>query len=327
MKGMSGETCVSSGTPEEQLLTKLTKNPKPNKNKDHERVRRDPCHSDIPEWLQECRENLVDDRVPEHRDSLASSSHVPSLERTPARSADLGKQSVYTHFPKDRNCEICHKSSQWRLWISKQSSICNRGAGLKGSSRIRAKQKLLRKQKRACKSSWSQIGNLKSFTLTIPLNLAKHVKIFPGIIVRQHHTDREQMGLLREQYAEWKKVRLQYCCNQVWMKNGGQIPRGAILVCETSQIFYLMWRLHTKDVLEKLLKDQSCRLIHWLSITLFLRKTSQESIKLERKSYLDCSLDTTRWEIGRVTQWLQTLRSWKRWTHQKSTLRDSMQRK
>ena len=33
-----------------------------------------------------------------------------------------------------------------------------------GSSRIRAKQKLHRKRKGACKSSWSQIGNLKSFT-------------------------------------------------------------------------------------------------------------------------------------------------------------------
>ena len=46
----------------------------------------------------------MDDRIPEHRDSHASSSHEPSLESTPARSADLGKQSVYTHFPKDRNC-------------------------------------------------------------------------------------------------------------------------------------------------------------------------------------------------------------------------------
>ena len=33
-------------------------------------------------------------------------------------------------------------------------------------------------------------------------------------------------------------------------------------------------------------------LVEWLSITLSLRKTSQESINLERKSYLDCSLDT-----------------------------------
>ena len=32
------------------------------------------------------------------------------LEPTPARSADLGKHSVYTHFPKDRNCEICRRT-------------------------------------------------------------------------------------------------------------------------------------------------------------------------------------------------------------------------
>ena len=37
------------------------------------------------------------------------------------------------------------------------------------------------------------------------------------------------------------------------------------------------------------LMDQSSRIIHWLNITLFLRKTSQESINLERKSYLDAS--------------------------------------
>ena len=75
--------------------------------------------------------------------------------------------------------------------------------------------------------------------------------------------------------------------------------------------------------------DQSFRLVHWLSITLFLRKTSQESINLERKSYLDCSLDTlcTRGEIGRVTFWLQTLRSRKRWTHRKSTQKDSMRKR
>ena len=35
----------------------------------------------------------------------------------------------------------------------------------------------------------------------------------------------------------------------------------------------------------------------------------------------------TRGEFGTVTQWLETLRSWKRWTHRKSTQKDSMQRK
>ena len=78
------------------------------KNEDHDQERGDLCHSDIPEWLQEFRENLVDDRVPEHRDSNASSSHEPSLE--PMSSVDWGKHSVYTHFPKDRNCEICQRT-------------------------------------------------------------------------------------------------------------------------------------------------------------------------------------------------------------------------
>ena len=87
-------------------MTKPTKNPKPNKNEDHELERRDPFCSEIPEWLQEFRENPVDDRVPERRDSHASSSHEPSLESTPTRSVDLGKHSVYTHFPRDRRTKI-----------------------------------------------------------------------------------------------------------------------------------------------------------------------------------------------------------------------------
>ena len=48
--------------------------------------------------------------VPEHRDFHASSFRGSSLEPTPARSADLGKHSVHTHFPKDRNCEICKRT-------------------------------------------------------------------------------------------------------------------------------------------------------------------------------------------------------------------------
>ena len=46
--------------------------------------------SEILEWLQEITENLVDDSVPEHRDSHASSSHEPSLEPTPARKCGFG---------------------------------------------------------------------------------------------------------------------------------------------------------------------------------------------------------------------------------------------
>ena len=75
------------------------------------------------------------------------------------------------------------------------------------------------------------------------------------------------------------------------MKNGGQIPWNAIPICETFKIPCLMGKLHSKGVLENLSMVQSFRLVHLLSIALFLRKTSQESINLERKSYLDCSSD------------------------------------
>ena len=172
----------------------------------------------------------MDDEIPFQGGSHASSSHEPSLEPTPMRSVDLGKHSVKTHFPKDRNCEICQ-------WIKITRAPCRRRIGgtvpraenfgdlitgdhkvlsegcesrnnhryavvvhdlaTNGFSRIRAKQQLLRKHKGACKSSWSRIGSLKSFTLTIPWNLTKPLKIFPGIIARLHHTDQKQMGLLR----------------------------------------------------------------------------------------------------------------------------------
>ena len=113
------------------------------------------------------------------------------------------------------------------------------------------------------------------------------------------------------------------------MKVGGQILWNVTPICETSQIYYLMGRRPMKDVLGNNLKDRLFLLVQWLSITLKLRRTSQESINLERKSYLDCSSDThcTRGEFGKVTYWLQTSRSWRRWTHRNSTQNDSMRKR
>ena len=76
------------------------------------------------------------------------------------------------------------------------------------------------------------------------------------------------------------------------MKVGGHIPWNVTPVCETSQICYLMGRRPVEDVLGNHLKDRLFHLVHWLSMTPKLRRTSQESINLERKSYLDCSSDT-----------------------------------
>ena len=65
--------------------------------------RRNPSDSEIPEWLQEFRENLVDAEIPLQGSSRAGSFREVSLEPTTKRREDLGKHSVYTHFPKRPN--------------------------------------------------------------------------------------------------------------------------------------------------------------------------------------------------------------------------------
>ena len=95
-----------SGKPEQIQANKI---PKQNK-KETTIERGNPCDSEIPEWLQEFRENLVDDEIPLQGGSHASSSHEVSLEPTTKRRGDLGKHNVHTHFPKDRNCEICKRT-------------------------------------------------------------------------------------------------------------------------------------------------------------------------------------------------------------------------
>ena len=86
-----------SGQPDETQANKI-----PKTNKEGTTTERgNPLDSEIPEWLQEFKENLVDDEVPLQGGSHASSSHEASLEPTTKRREDLGMHRVYTHFPRD----------------------------------------------------------------------------------------------------------------------------------------------------------------------------------------------------------------------------------
>ena len=179
----------------------------------------------------------MDDRVPERRDSHASSSHEVSLEPTPPRSVDLGKQRVFSHFPKDRNCEICQRTKITRAPCRRRNGeavprAANFGDLITADHKVLSDNCKSRNNHRyavvvqdlatqwiqayPCKNknfsgntkelakvlAWSRIGILKSFTLTILWNLAKPVKIFHGISVRRHHTGQKLMGLLKEQCTE-----------------------------------------------------------------------------------------------------------------------------
>ena len=170
------------------------------------------------------------------------------------------KHSEYTHFPKDPNCDICLKTKITRASCrSRTGTVVPRAEHL--GDLITADHKILSKEsesrnnhrhavvvqdlatqwiqsytceaktfQRPRRAQWS-FGADKSFTLTIPWNWAKPLKIFPGIIVRQHHTDQKQMGLPKEQCAESKKGHLRCYCSPVWVTNGGRIPRNAIAIC------------------------------------------------------------------------------------------------
>ena len=121
-------------------------------------------------------------------------------------------------------------------------------------------------------------------------------------------------------------MHLRYSCNRDWTKIGGRIPWNVTSTCEICRTDCLMGKHHTKDDLVNHLKGPSSRLVHWLNIISYPRKIGQESINLVRKNSEESSLVMycTRRESGKETNWLWTLRSWKRWTHRKFMLKDSM---
>ena len=80
--------------------------PKKHKNEGREEVHRDLLH-DLPDWLQEFRENLVDEcspakpqqnHAPQNRDTASTSHELPMESRAKVESGS-GKHSIYTHIP------------------------------------------------------------------------------------------------------------------------------------------------------------------------------------------------------------------------------------
>ena len=97
--------------------------------RDSEEVQSDISH-DLPDWPQEFRENLVDVRSPSElrgnpelgfRDASSSSHELPIESRAKVEPGS-GKHSVYTHFPKDPNCDICLKTKITRASFRRRAN-------------------------------------------------------------------------------------------------------------------------------------------------------------------------------------------------------------
>ena len=118
-------------------LHESTETENKNKNEAREEVQSDLLH-DLPDWLQDFRENLVDESspteprgnpAPKDRDTARFSHELPKESRAKVELGS-GEHSVHTHFPKDPRCDICLRKNnegflQKTCWYSRaQSGKC-----------------------------------------------------------------------------------------------------------------------------------------------------------------------------------------------------------
>ena len=202
----------------------------------------------------------MDDEIPAHGDSHASSSHEASLEPIFKRREDLGKHSVYTHFPEDRNCEICKRTKITRAPCRRRNGEAVPRAENFGDL-ITADHKVL--------SDNCESRNNHRYAVVVQDLATQWIQAYPCKTKTSQETQRslqkflepdrnpkvifsdnslefgkacedlswnhctstphrsETNGTAERSAQSERKAPLLYCCNQVWMKIGGQIPWNA----------------------------------------------------------------------------------------------------
>ena len=157
-----------------------------------------------------------------------------------------GKHSVYTHFPKDPNCDICLKTKITKASCRKRTGAAvprpkNFGDLITSHHKVSVK-KVNRvtiidmpwwykiwaaqwKQSYPCKRKTSQKAQKSLLKFLEPTRKPKVI-----------YTDNSL------EFGKSSEGHLQYCCNQVWTKNRGRIPWSGTAFCETFKISCLMGR-------------------------------------------------------------------------------------
>ena len=137
------------------------------------------------------------------------------------------------------------------------------------------------------------------------------------------------MGLQKEQCVEWKRRHLRCCCNQVWMKNGGRIPRSVAAICKTFRISCLMENHPVRGGSEYKFDGP---VIPFGAMVEYHPISAKDQSRLHQfgpKVLPGIFLGYVLYagDSGKETLWSQTLKNWRRWTHQNFTPEGPMQRK
>ena len=127
---------------------------------------------------------------------------------------------------------------------------------LSGYNPTRAKQKTSQETQKSLQKLLEPTRKPQVIYTDNSLEFGKSCEELSWNHLRQHRTDRKQMGLLRELYAGLRKGFLQYCCNQVWVTNGGRIPWNVLLSAKCSRPVVWWEKHHMKGGSECHFKDQ-----------------------------------------------------------------------
>ena len=304
----------------------------------------------------------MDDEKPKQEGSQASSSHEASLEPITERREDLGKHNVHTHFPRDRNCEICKRTKITRAPCRRRKGEAvpradNFGDFITADHKVpsdKCESRNNHRYARGAGSSHSMDAGVSVQKQNFTRNPEKHAEVLGTREEAKSHLHWEFLRIgksLWRFFLESLHVYTTPIGDHWYSGRSSAQSKGRHFCCNAA--IGCKWKLVVADSIEcynflRNVKDllfdgktpyerrfgqtfkgpnRLFRLVHWLSITLFLRRICYASINLERKFYLYCSSDTlcTRGEFGRVTYWSQT-EELETWTHRKSTQKDSVRK-
>ena len=222
-----------------------------------------------------CRIGYRSSRVPEHRESSSSSHELP-LE--PRAKVEPSKHNIFTHFPKDWNCDICSRTKIRRASCRRRTgTVVPRAEYF--SDLITADHKVLGEgcesrhnhryavvvqdlatqwiQSCPCKTKTCQ-ETQKSLQKFLEPTRKRNViytdnslESFEDLSWNQctstpHRS--ETNGIAERAVRILKEGTLQYCCNQVWMKNGGRITWNVTAICETFKAMVEYHPISAKDI-------------------------------------------------------------------------------
>ena len=176
----------------------------------------------FPERFEEFTENVEETEVPAPVHIFLTTQGQNGLQ------VASRKHSIFTHFPKDRNCEVCLRSKMKR-------ASCRRRTG-----ETVPRTEKFGDLRPADHKVFSEEGESRNNHRYNSQEFGRSCEELSWNHRSETHVIAEKSG------SQNKKERLRYCCNQARMKNGWLILWHAVAICEMFKTSWQTGKLFTK---------------------------------------------------------------------------------